>query len=175
MDIKSHLKSASLKELEEIQAFLSNEIKNRKAAPKKIRKVITYTDGASRGNPGHAGIGVLIYNEEEEKILQDFRYIGQTTNNEAEYRALLLALDQAQEVTRDQVECYLDSELVVRQLNGQYAMKSEKLAKFFQEVKNRIKQFSSVTFTHVRREHPQLQLADKLANRAIDEARPPKN
>lgn len=172
MDVKSYLKSASLEELKSISTFLEGEIKNRQAKPQKIRKVRTFTDGASRGNPGPAGIGVLIYNEEEEKILQDFQYIGETTNNEAEYRALLLALDRAKDMTREAVECFMDSELLVRQLNGQYALKSEKLAKFYHEVKSRVTEFSSVTFNHVPREHQQLQLADKLANRAIDEARP---
>ncbi|OVE75285.1 hypothetical protein BVX98_07900 [bacterium F11] len=139
-----------------------------------MQKIKTYTDGASRGNPGPSGIGALLFDEQDEKITQDFRYIGECTNNEAEYRALLLALDLAYDVTTEQVECFLDSELLVRQLNGQYSLKSEKLAKFYQEVKNRMMRFSTVTFTHVPREHPKLSMADKLANRAINEAKPTK-
>src|ERR1044071_2692432 len=131
--------------------------------------VVTFTDGAARGNPGPAGIGVLLFNREGEKILEDHRYLGETTNNEAEYRALLLALDHALKMTHHKVECFMDSELVVRQLNGQYAVKSEKLAGFFDEVKRRVEKFESITFTHVPREHPNLRLADKLADKAIDE------
>ncbi len=136
-----------------------------------MNHVVTFTDGAARGNPGPAGIGVLIFDEKGEKILQDYSYLGETTNNEAEYRALLLALDHAYEITHEKVECFADSELMVRQLNGQYAVKSEKLAAFHAEVKLRAGRFESITFTHVPREHPNLQLADKLANKAIDEAK----
>jgi ribonuclease HI len=175
MDVKSYLKSVSLDELLTVQEFLAEEIRKRKEKPKKIRRITTFTDGASRGNPGHAGIGALLFDEQGEKILQECQYIGLATNNEAEYRALLLALDRASELTQGAVECYLDSELVVRQLNGQYALKSEKLAKFHAEVKTRANRFELVTFTHVPREHPKLQLADKLANRGIDEAQPHKH
>jgi len=169
MDVKSYLKSASLPKLLEIEKFLSKEIQSRRDAPKKLRHVVTYFDGAARGNPGPAGIGVLLYDEQGERIVQDFRFIGETTNNEAEYRALLLALDHALEITEERVECFMDSELLVRQMNGQYAIKSEKLAKFAEEVRHRARLFKSITYTHVPREHPKLQLADKLANRAIDE------
>ena len=172
MDIKSYLKSASLGDLLQIQYFLKGEINNRESTPKKIRLVKTYSDGASRGNPGPAGIGALVFDEADEKITQEFRYIGETTNNEAEYRALLLALDLARDLTNGSVECHMDSQLLARQLNGQYALKSEKLAKFFEEVKARAQRFSSVTYTHLSREHPKLQMADKLANKGIDEARP---
>jgi len=171
MDVKSYLKSASLEELIETQKFLNEEIRSRQAAPQKIKKVLTYTDGASRGNPGHAGIGILIFDENDRKLFQDHQYIGECTNNEAEYRALLVALDRAYEITQDEAECYLDSELVVRQLNGQYSLKSEKMAKFHEEVMQRVAKFSSVKFFNVPREHPKLQLADKLANKGIDEAR----
>src|SRR4051812_1670795 len=119
MDIKSYLKSSSLSELLSIKGFLLEEIESRQAAPKKLRGLRTYTDGASRGNPGHAGIGILLFDENDEKVLQDYRYIGTCANNEAEYRALLLALDRAAEVTKGRLDCYLDSELLVRQLNGQ--------------------------------------------------------
>ncbi len=172
MDVISYLKSASNDELQKIQDFLLEEIKSRRSAPQRIRRVTTYSDGASRGNPGHAGIGILIYDEKDQKIVQDFNYIGQCTNNEAEYRALLLALDRAFEITQGHVECVMDSELLVRQLNGQYAIKSEKLIKFYQEVKERVKNFSSVSFRHVLRSEPHLQLADQLANKGIDEAMP---
>jgi ribonuclease HI len=174
MDVKAYMKSASMEELIELQDLVAEELVARQVNPTKIRKVLTFTDGASRGNPGPAGVGVLLFDESGEKLLQDFRFIGETTNNEAEYRALLLALDRAYEITQESIECYMDSELLVRQLNGQYALKSEKLAKFFNEVKLRAAKFRSATFQHVPREHPRLQLADRLANAAIDEAMPPR-
>lgn len=173
-DFISAIKHATLDELHHWQSLVAAEIKKKEAPPKKSKRIITFTDGASRGNPGHAGIGVLLFDENDEKILQDYRYIGQCTNNEAEYRALLLALDRALEITHGDVNCYMDSELLVRQMNGQYAVRSEKMMQFHQEVKNRVAKFHSVSFTHVPREHPTLRLVDKLANKAIDEAMPKK-
>ena len=133
--------------------------------------VTTFSDGASRGNPGHAGIGILLFDKDQKKILEDCRYLGITTNNEAEYRALLLALDHAAKIGATQVACFLDSELTVRQLNGIYKVKSEKLALLNAQVREKCRQFKSVTFTHVPREHPNLKLADKLANKGIDTRR----
>jgi ribonuclease HI len=171
IDVAAYLKLASPAELTHLRGQIDQELTARKGPPSKIKKVVTFTDGASRGNPGHAGIGVILFNEAGDKILQDFRYIGQTTNNEAEYRALLLALDRAYEVTQDTIECYLDSELVVRQITGRYQVKSEKMARFLAEVRERVARFRQASFHNVPREHPQLQLADKLANRGIDEAK----
>ena len=168
-NFKSYLKSASFEKLLEMEKSLSEEIVKRRQKPQRIQQVVTYTDGASRGNPGLAGVGVLLFDQNGEKILQDYQFIGTCTNNEAEYRALLLALDRALEVTQERVDCFMDSELLVRQLNGQYEIKSEKLMKFYDEVKRRVQKFDQVTFTHVPREHPKLKLADQLANRAIDE------
>jgi ribonuclease HI len=172
MNVKTYVKSLSLDELRVLEELVVAEIRSKSSKQKKNKKILVYTDGASRGNPGHAGIGFLLFDDNNEKLVQDFHYIGITTNNEAEYRALLAALDRAAEVTQDTVECYADSELMVRQLNGQYQIKSEKLIKFYEEVMARKKMFASVTFNHVPREHPRLRLADKLANRGIDEAKP---
>lgn len=134
-------------------------------------RITTFSDGASRGNPGHAGIGILLFDKDGKKILEDCRYLGITTNNEAEYRALLLALDHAKKLMATHVACFLDSELTVRQLNGIYKVKSEKLAELNAKVREQCRAFQSVTFTHVPREHPNLQLADKLANKGIDTRR----
>jgi ribonuclease HI len=172
MNVKSYLKSLSVKNLQELETLVQAELKSRTAHPKKLHKILVYTDGASRGNPGHSGIGFLLFDDHNEKLVQDFHYIGICTNNEAEYRALLAALDRAAEITQDVVECYSDSEVVVRQLNGQYAIKSEKLQKYYDEVLVRKKMFAAVSFNHVPREHPRLKLADRLANRGIDEAKP---
>lgn len=170
----SALKVATDDELAALGRAVEAELASRKTAPVKPGAVITHTDGASRGNPGPAGIGAIVFDSNGEKLTQDFRYIDETTNNEAEYRALILALDLAWEITQDTVECYMDSELVVKQLKGEYQVKSEKMAQFNQEVRQKAARFRRVTFTHVPREHPRQQLADKLANKAIDEAHPPK-
>jgi len=135
------------------------------------KKIITFTDGASRGNPGPAGIGAYLLDEKGETLAEVSQFVGITTNNEAEYRALLLALTRSLEMKASTVQCFLDSELVVRQLNGQYRVKSEKMAKFFANVKDLMSKFESVTFAHVPREHPNQQVADRLANRGIDEGR----
>lgn len=133
------------------------------------KKIITFTDGASRGNPGPAGIGAYLLDENEKSLAEVSAYVGITTNNEAEYRALILALSRALEMKANVVQCFLDSELVVRQLNGQYRVKHETMQKFFAEVRALMSKFESVTFTHVPREHPHQRIADKLANRGIDQ------
>lgn len=133
------------------------------------KTIVTYTDGASRGNPGPAGIGALLLDESGKMLAEVSDFVGITTNNEAEYRALILALSLAHEMQAAHVKCFLDSELVVRQLNGQYAVKAEKMKKFFSDVKALVAKFQSVTFTHVRREQEFQRVADKLANRGIDQ------
>lgn len=174
VDMKKFLKGATAADLRRLKDEIDSELAAREApaapAPTAGRRLQSYTDGASRGNPGKAGIGVLIFDENGEKIVQDCRFIGECTNNEAEYRALLLALDRALEITHDTLECYMDSELVVRQLNGQYQVKSEKMIRFWREARERAARFRKVSFHHVPREHPRQQMADKLANRGIDEA-----
>lgn len=170
MDLKVTLKTQSLETLLDLQQFLTKEIAARRSEQPSSH-LVTFTDGAARGNPGPGGAGVLLFDSNGQKVLEDFRYLGACTNNEAEYRALLLALDHAASRTKGRVECFMDSELLVRQLNGEYAIKSEKLTVFFNQVKEKINGFSQVTFTHVPREHPRLQLADRLANKAIDEAK----
>lgn len=134
-----------------------------------MKTITTYTDGASRGNPGPAGIGAYLLDEAGKPLAEVAEYVGITTNNEAEYRALILALSRAREMQASHVQCFLDSELVVRQMNGQYKVKSEKMLKFFGDVKNLVAKFTSVTFTHVPREHPNQKIADKLANKGIDQ------
>lgn len=174
MTAKPSLKSLSLKELDELEALVKAERASRQSKPAKAgakgnEGVITYTDGASRGNPGLAGVGVLIYDASDEKcLLEDFEFLGQCTNNEAEYRALMLALDRAAKITSGPVKCFMDSELLARQMSGRYAIKSEKLIALAQDVRERAARFSSISFNHVPREHPRLRLADALANKAID-------
>jgi len=133
-----------------------------------MTKLIIYTDGGARGNPGPAGIGVAIYNEKRELIGEYSEYLGETTNNQAEYRAVIAALKKAAELKAKEIDFYLDSELVVRQLNREYKIKNKDLASLFLMIHNSVLAFKKVTFTHIRREENKH--ADMLANRAMDRA-----
>lgn len=132
----------------------------------KEKKIIIYSDGGARGNPGPAGIGAVIYNQEREVLVKISEYLGTTTNNQAEYRALIQALKKAQELGAQEVECFLDSELIVCQLNREYKVKNKDLALLFLEVYNLSLGFKKITFTHIPRERNKE--ADKLANEAMD-------
>lgn len=129
-------------------------------------KVIIHTDGASRGNPGEAGIGVTISTTDGQKIAEISEYLGITTNNIAEYKALIRGLEEALLSGATEVEVYTDSELMARQINGQYKVKNEGLLPLYGEAKKLLGQFGSAKVTHVRRELNKA--ADKLANLAID-------
>lgn len=129
-----------------------------------MSKAIIHTDGGARGNPGPAGIGAVI--KIGEKVIELKRYIGEATNNQAEYRALILALEHALEAKVTEAECLLDSELVVKQLNREYRVKDKDLAALFVKVYNLSTKFKKITFKHIYRE--QNKHADKLVNEAID-------
>ncbi len=130
-------------------------------------KFITYTDGGARGNPGPAAIGGVVI-EKQTNIKTPFhKYIGKTTNNQAEYQALLHALELAQKKGATEVECFLDSELVVKQLRREYRVKDQELGKLFLNIVKLSVVFSKITFTHIRREKNKE--ADALVNKALDE------
>lgn len=128
-------------------------------------KIKLFTDGGSRGNPGPAAIGGVLYQDEQE-IAHFSEYIGETTNNQAEYKALLTGLELAQKHRIQELECFLDSELVVKQLNKEYRVKDPDLAKLFVKVWNLSQEFSKISFSHVRRELNKE--ADRLVNLALD-------
>jgi ribonuclease HI len=125
-----------------------------------------FTDGGARGNPGPAGIGVVIQDAHGKTIAAFGEYIGETTNNQAEYRAMIAALERAKVLGATEVECHADSELLVKQLNRQYKVKSAGLAPLFVRVWNFAQAFTRCTFHHVRRERNKE--ADALVNAAID-------
>jgi ribonuclease HI len=138
-----------------------------------VEKIIIYTDGGARGNPGPAGIGVVIQDEEGKTLHESSAYIGETTNNVAEYEALVRALEDAQmfgDKLKDmEVEVRMDSELIVRQMQGIYKVKEPTLKEKFAKVAHlRIKQVPNLTFTHIPREKNAR--ADLLVNEAIDTA-----
>ena len=130
-----------------------------------------YTDGGSRGNPGPAASGAVIkelVNGKEGKILAEvMKYLGKTTNNQAEYTAIIIGLEKARELGVSTVELYMDSELATKQLNGEYKVKHPEIAKRFLEVKNLLHDFDDVWFTHIRREKNKE--ADALVNKCLDE------
>ncbi len=130
-------------------------------------KLIIHTDGGARGNPGPAGIGVAISDEQGKVLEQHAEYLGETTNNQAEYQAAILALKRAVALGATSVEIRADSELLVRQATGEYRVKNPDLAKRFLELKNLETQLhGKVVYRHIRRE--QNKLADKLSNDAMD-------
>ncbi|MEK7166962.1 MAG: ribonuclease HI family protein [Patescibacteria group bacterium] len=127
-------------------------------------KAKIYTDGGARGNPGPGGIGVVIkYND---KILEFSKFIGNSTNNQAEYKAVILALEEAKKLKIQEIDFYSDSELIVNQLNRKYKIKNKDLSFLFIQVWNLSLNFKKITFTHIPRE--QNKEADKLVNQALD-------
>lgn len=125
------------------------------------------TDGGSRGNPGPSGIGVVIEDATTGKVLEEHsRYIGVTTNNQAEYQAVILGLKRCRELGANRVEVCADSELLVKQAKGEYRVKNPELQKRFRELQECVVQFEKVVFTHVYREANTA--ADALANEAMD-------
>lgn len=130
-------------------------------------ELVIHTDGGSRGNPGPSAIGVVI-NAPDGAHLESFgRYIGVTTNNQAEYKAVIGALKEVQKYQPQRLRFFLDSELVVKQLNGIYRMKNPDLTPLFQEVKALAAAYDT-TFEHVLR--VKNHLADIEVNKALDEA-----
>jgi ribonuclease HI len=129
--------------------------------------IIIYTDGGSRGNPGHAGAGGVIYSNE--KIIAEIsKYLGIQTNNYAEYTALLLTLERAKElnINKNTIHVFMDSKLVVCQLNGTWKVKHPNIIPIYNKIKDLLVDFEDITFTHVYRNNNKY--ADSLVNKAID-------
>ncbi len=129
-------------------------------------EVIAYTDGASRGNPGPASLGIYVTDREANLIEEYGEKLGNQTNNFAEYTAVLRALQLASKRGARRIHLKSDSELMVKQMTGVYKVKSPVIMPLVLECKTWIKKFDSVTFEHVRREYNKE--ADRLANEALD-------
>jgi ribonuclease HI len=125
-------------------------------------------DGAARGNPGEAGCGAVICDADGTIVKELSRYLGRTTNNVAEYEGLLMGLEALLKMGKRRVRVQSDSELLVRQLNGQYRVKDEKLQALFAKAAALLRQFKGYRILHIPRESNKL--ADRLANRGIDNA-----
>jgi len=135
-----------------------------------MAKLILFSDGASRGNPGPAAAAFIVLTEDGRIQQKHTKYLGTKTNNQAEYLALIYALESVSGLA-DKLVCNMDSQLVVRQLNRQYAVKDPALKALWEKVSGLAGTFREVTFIHVLRTDRHVQEVDKLANQALDKAR----
>ncbi|HNT29632.1 MAG TPA: ribonuclease HI family protein [bacterium] len=134
-----------------------------------MNSIVIHSDGGARGNPGPAGAGAVLTEQATGKTLHEIStYLGATTNNQAEYQALILALQTARTYQPDRLTCYLDSELIVRQLNGRYRVKHPDLKPLYLKVVSLVGTLPT-QFIHIPREKNQR--ADALANQAMDRRR----
>ncbi len=128
--------------------------------------VSVHTDGGARGNPGPGAIGVVIKNEKKEKVREIGKFIGKSTNNEAEYKAVIEGLKACGEIGVEKAEFFIDSLLIVSQLNGNFKVKEPRMKSLFKEAKDVEKNIKLVKYTHVKREKNSE--ADKIVNDVLD-------
>lgn len=133
---------------------------------KQYPKLKIFCDGGARGNPGPAGAGVLIYDDKEILVKRISKYLGKATNNQAEYQAVILALQKAKELEVLEIDFYLDSELLVNQLNMKYKIKNLELGSLFVKTWNLRQNFKKTRFFYIPRQENRG--ADFLVNQAID-------
>lgn len=133
---------------------------------KKYKKLILFTDGGSKGNPGPAGIGILIFDKDGELIKKASEFIGNTTNNVAEYTALIRALELSKEFDAEEIEIKCDSKLAVNQLKKKWKVKSLKLKILYQKTRLLLSAYRKVKLVNVPRSV--IKAADRLVNKAID-------
>lgn len=131
-------------------------------------KLIFYIDGASQGNPGPSGIGIVVCDINGNPIENISEYIGENTNNIAEYNALIYALQEGLVRKADAITINTDSELLVKQLNGEYRVKDEQIKRLFKQAQRLLKGFKRVQINHIERDKNKG--ADKLATKAVDVA-----
>jgi ribonuclease HI len=136
-------------------------------------KIRVYSDGGSRGNPGQSGSGFVVYDQTGKMIYEKANYWGVGTNNEAEYKGLLSGLkwilENKEKRGVEEVDFYMDSELIVKQMKGIYKVKAENLKELFWEGQELVRKIGKVNFSHVLREKNGR--ADMLANMAMDRKR----
>jgi len=127
---------------------------------------ILYTDGGSRGNPGKSACSFVLKDSSSKIIIAKGKFLGISTNNVAEYQGLIMGLENAIENKIKSLTCYLDSELVVKQVKGEYKVKNENLKNFYIKVLNLNKEFEQISFFHVSREKNNQ--ADEIVNKILD-------
>ncbi len=130
-----------------------------------MKKLIIHTDGVSRGNPGRAAIGAIIHDEKGGLVASISQGIGRATNNQAEYRAIITVLEKILPLDADEIELRSDSELIVKQIKGQYRVKKESLRSLYQRVKQLQGKLKGFKIKHIPRQYNRE--ADKLANAAL--------
>ncbi len=128
--------------------------------------LILYADGGSRGNPGPGASGAVLYDAEKNIVGRYQKFLGHTTNNQAEYEAVILGMQKAYELKADELEIYMDSQLVVKQLKQEFRIKDKKLQLLFVKAWNAMQKFKKVSIEHIPRS--QNKEADKLVNIALD-------
>ena len=129
--------------------------------------IFTNSDGGARGNPGEGAIGVIV--RRDGKILEKYsEKIGNVTNNVAEYKALIKALELASKFTDKEITCYLDSELIVKQLLGKYKVRNSKLLELFLKVQKLQENFTKVKYIHISRWNKYQRIVDELLNEELD-------
>lgn len=136
-------------------------------APAPATRTRLFTDGAARGNPGPAGAGAVLLSPEGHVVAKVGKFLGDTTNNVAEYTGLILGLKRARAMGIKELDVLSDSELMVKQLSGEYAVKAEHLRPLFEEARALLRAFPDAKLRHIPREENAL--ADAMSNRAIDE------
>ena len=114
-------------------------------------KLILYSDGGAKRNPGPAAIGVVIYNSKGKILKEISKYIGQATNNQAEYQALIVGLKEAKKLKANELKCFLDSKLIVQQVNCKYKIKDKNLSSLFIKVWNLLQSFKKVEICYISR------------------------
>jgi len=127
-----------------------------------------FSDGGARGNPGPAAFAFILQSEKGEVLTSNRGYAGDCTNNQAEYLGLIAALEIAASLKAEVVTCHLDSELVVKQLTGEYRVKNKELRLLWQKVREITRQFKETQFVNVPRTHPVIRETDKLVNLTLD-------
>lgn len=133
-----------------------------------MKKGRVFSDGGARGNPGPAAVGVLVCDAHGGVLREHHETIGEATNNIAEYRAVLKGLELARELGLEEIEYFVDSELVARQLSGQYRIKTPHLKDLFLQVKERERRFQKVIYKQVPRTHEKIRWVDRLVNQALN-------
>ena len=132
--------------------------------------MVVHVDGGARGNPGPAAVAAVATTQDGESLAESSRYLGETTNNVAEYRAVLLGLELARELGAREVQVVNDSELVARQIGGEYKVKNPGLRPLFEKTMKTLREFDRWSVRNVRREHNAR--ADELVNEELDRAEP---
>lgn len=133
-------------------------------------KLIIFSDGGARGNPGPAAIGILICDAQGETLDEYSEVIGETTNNVAEYSAVIKGLQMAKQFQPREIQYFVDSELVQRQLTGRYKVKTPHIRDLFLKACQERQHYEKVVFTHVPRTHENIRRVDKMVNQALDQA-----